>query len=550
MNAGFDMRIRIVSVDQMVALEREANQTGLTYHVMMERAGKGLAETVHQIYFVAPRQMVLGLVGGGNNGGDTLVALTKLRELGWEAKAYLVKPRNPDDPLLLEFAKSGGEVKDAASDKTYSFLKKWVKNANIIMDGILGTGIHLPLRAEISSVLRVVHSALTKAMVIAVDCPSGVDCDSGEVAKECLRADLTVCMAAVKTGLLKLPAFEFVGEIEVVDIGLPRTLKGWSNISGEMLTSMKVKEILPKRPLDSHKGSFGSCMIIAGSVNYCGAVLLACKGAYRIGTGLVRAAIPGAIYDAIAGRLPEAIWLLLPHQDGVISSDAVQVVNQNLERVSALLIGPGIGQQEETRRFLNDLIAGNRNTNDKKPSFGFTQGDSKEIHKPKAALPPMVIDADALKLITQINGWWNLLPKECVLTPHPGEMSEMTGLTIEEIQKSRVETAQKYAKHWDHVVVLKGALTVVASPKGEYAIVPVATSALATAGTGDVLAGMIAGLLAQGLDGYSAAKCASWTHAYAGKIAAERVGCEATVMAGDVADAIGAALKSITGIED
>ena len=543
------MKIRIVSVEQMVALEREANQSGLPYEVMMERAGKGLAEIVHQKYFTGPGQIALGLVGSGNNGGDTLVALIKLRELGWQTKAYLVKSRKPDDPLLEGFLKSGGEVKDSTEDKTSSLLKKWVKNANVILDGILGTGIQLPLRMEISGVLKSVRSSIAGAKVVAVDCPSGIDCDNGEAAKECLRADLTVCMAAVKSGLLKLPAFKLVREIALVDIGLPRSLKGWGNISGEMVTSGMVKESLPERSLDSHKGSFGTCMIVAGSVNYCGAVLLACRGAYRIGTGLVKAAIPGAIYDGLAGQLPEATWLLLPHQDGVISSDAALVAIQNLRRASALLIGPGLGQQEDTRRFLHNLIAGNPNKSEKRTTFGFTQGDASELQKLKATLPPMVIDADALKLISKIDGWWNLLPKESVLTPHPGEMSEMTGLTIEEIQKSRVEIALKFAKKWGHVVVLKGALTVIASPKGEYGIIPVATSALATAGTGDVLAGMIAGLLAQGMDGYSAAKCAAWIHATAGKFAIEKVGCEAAVMAGDVADSIGTALKSITGIK-
>lgn len=543
------MKIRIVSVEQMVALEREANQSGLPYEVMMERAGKGLAEIVHQKYFTGPGQIALGLVGSGNNGGDTLAALIKLRELGWQTKAYLVKSRKPDDPLLVRFLKSGGEIKDLAGDKTHSLLKKWVKNASIILDGILGTGIQLPLRMEISGVLKSVRSSIAGAKVVAVDCPSGIDCDNGEAEKECLRADLTVCMAAVKSGLLRLPAFKLVGEIALVDIGLPRSLKNWDHISGEMVTSEMVKEDLPKRSLDSHKGSFGTCMIVAGSINFCGAVLLACKGAYRIGTGLVKAAIPGAIYDALAGQLPEATWLLLPHQDGMISSDAAQVVIQNMGRASVLLIGPGLGQVEETRRFLHDLIAGNPNKSDKRSNFGFTQGEVPELQKFKATLPPMVIDADALKLISKIDGWWNLLSKGSVLSPHPGEMSEMTGLTIEEIQKSRVETAQKYAKKWGHVVVLKGALTVIASPKGEYRIVPIATSALATAGTGDVLAGMIAGLLAQGMDGYSAAKCATWTHAIAGKLATEKVGCEASVMAGDVADSIGKALKSITGIE-
>ena len=191
----------------------------------------------------------------------------------------------------------------------------------MLLDGILGTGITLPLRGEIPEVLSIVSSQKKKPFIVAVDCPSGVDCDSGEAAKECLKADLTVCMAAVKQGLLKYPAHRFVGELAVVDIGLPRSLPAWNDVKGEVMAASKAAALLPPRPEDAHKGTFGTCMVAAGSVNYCGAALLAAEAAYRVGAGLVRVAIPGAIYDTIAGRLPEATWLVLPYTDGVINAD-------------------------------------------------------------------------------------------------------------------------------------------------------------------------------------------------------------------------------------
>lgn len=540
--------MRIVSVAQMVELEKEANQRGLTYEKMMETAGKGLADFVHQNHYKNSGQTVLGLIGIGNNGGDTLIALTRLLRDGWNAKAYLVRKRIINDPLIKNFCLAGGELIEISKDRSFSYLKKWLKNADVVLDGILGTGIQLPLRDDVPKVLNLVKSAQHSAVIIAVDCPSGVDCDSGETAGECLQADQTVCLAAIKAGLLKKPAYRYTGEISVVDIGLPKALNGWKKVDGEVLTQSIVAGLIPNREMDSHKGSFGVCVIAAGSVNYCGAALLASKGAYRVGTGLVRAAIPGAIYDTLAGQLPEATWLVLPHSDGVFNRESAPVLLKSLDRISALLIGPGIGLQEDTKHFIEGLLMGAVESLKYSRVLGFS--DSRENQNPdqQIRLPPIVFDADALKLLNKIESWWNLLPFNSILTPHPGEMSVLTGLSIDEIQKARVEIACEFAGKWGQVVVLKGAMTVIANPNAKYAIIPIATSALATAGTGDVLAGMIAGYLAQGLDAYSAAKIGAWIHARAGQIAAEKIGNEASVMAGDVVEAIPDVLKPTTGI--
>ncbi len=241
-------------------------------------------------------------------------------------------------------------------------------------------------------------------MIVAVDCPSGINCDSGEVSKECLKADLTVCMAAVKQGQLKYPAFELMGEIALVNIGLPRSLPVWKNIKGEVMTAQKASALLPIRPEDAHKGSFGTCMVAAGSVNYCGAVLLASEAAYRVGAGLVRAAVPGAIYDAIAGSLPEVTWLVLPHTDGVINAEGANVIRRNLEKVNALLIGPGLGLELPTQDFFSSLIDKTNLPDSSKKVIGFT--GEKQIEKiySKLSLPPLIIDADGLRLLSRING--------------------------------------------------------------------------------------------------------------------------------------------------
>lgn len=542
--------MRLVSVGLMKELENQANAGGLNYDRMIARAGSGLAEVIHNRYWARGFRTVLGLVGSGNNGGDTLVALTHLKHKGWSVKAYIIKERDKNDPLISAYLAADGEIGDVSEDLSFRKLKNWVNESDVILDGILGTGISLPLRGTIPAVLSAVSSVKSNPVILAVDCPSGVDCDSGDAAKECLKSDLTVCMAAVKQGLLKYPAHCLVGELAVVDIGLPKSLPAWKKIKGEVMTVQKAAALLPLRPEDAHKGTFGTCLVAAGSVNYCGAALLASEAAYRVGAGLVRVAIPGAIYDTIAGRLPEATWLVLPHTDGVINADAAGVIWRNLDNVTAMLVGPGLGSETPTLDFVSYLIDKTDMQESSRRVFGFT-GEKREEKIPRQSeLPSLVIDADGLRLISRVKDWPHKLGRSAVLTPHPGEMAALTGLPVDEIQKNRIEVALEYAQKWGHVVVLKGALTVTAGPSGKYMVNPVATSALATAGTGDVLAGMITGLVAQGLPGFSAAITGVWLHAQAGILAAAQLGSTAAVTARDVLAAIPAALKTTTDIQN
>lgn len=537
--------MKLVTVKQMVALEKEADKKGLTYKQMMINAGLGLARIVNKRYFKRKSSCVLGLVGSGNNGGDTLIALKYLAEWGWQTRAYLVKERKHDD-LLSAYQKVGGEVYSIADDEDQTVLRKLALDCDCIMDGILGTGAKLPLRGQVKKALS--RIALKKGLppVIAVDCPSGVDCDSGEVSEACLRAELTVCMAAVKQGLLKQPALDFAGEIIVVNIGLFDDLSSWKGIDTEIIDAQWTAYHLPRRPVDGHKGTFGTCMLIAGSINYCGAVLLASRAAYRVGAGLVRAAIPGAIYDAVAGQLSDATWLMLPHTMGVINEEGVKVIYKNLERTDCILAGSGWGLEPETLNFLQKLL-NTAKVKARQDPFGFEVTEGKSSNGGAHPLPSMVIDADGLKLLAKIKGWEKKLEQTAVLTPHPGEMAVLTGLEVEKIQADRVETASRYARKWGHVVVLKGALTVVAGPDGRKAIIPVANSALAVAGSGDVLAGMICGLIAQGMDAYCAAATGAWLHAQAGLAALEALGNPASVMASDIIQGIAPVLTKTGG---
>ena len=278
-------------------------------------------------------------------------------------------------------------------------------------------------------------------------------------------------------------------------------------------------------------------MIAAGSINFTGAAYLAGKAAYRIGAGLVTLAVPASLHGALAGQFPEATWVLLPHELGVISSAAADVLKKNLERATALLVGPGLGLEDTTRDFIANLL----NIAEDKPvhgRMGFVQAEAEKPLTKPVPLPPMILDADGLKLLAKLPDWPKLLPAMAILTPHPGEMSVLTGLTTEEIQKDRLIMAHKFAQEWGHVVVLKGAFTVIAAPDGRTTTIPMATPALARAGTGDVLAGLITGLRAQGVDAYDAARAGAWIHAQAGLMAAGFQGSAAAVMAGDVLEAI------------
>lgn len=525
--------MKLVTVSQMQKIEKDADAGGLTYDQMMENAGQGLADVVFELFLDDIEPEVVGLVGPGNNGGDTLIALTLLAESGWGASAYLVK-RKKDD-LVKGFTDAGGELitgKDA-----FTKLAESIEVADVLLDGVLGTGIKLPLKKEAADLLEevnVILESLEEApLVVAVDCPSGVDCDSGDVAEQTIPADLTVTMAAVKQGLVKLPAFEYIGELDVVDIGLPDDLKSLKDVKTEVPEADSIAAMLPERPLASHKGTFGTALLATGSLSFTGAALLAGEAAYRSGAGLVTLAVPGLLHSALAGQLPEATWALLPHEKGGISASAVEVLTRHFEKASALLIGPGFGTEDGTKEFIDKLLNG-RSSQKKSASIGFVHGDSETKNDDEVVLPPMIVDADGLNLLSQIMDWYKKIPAGSILTPHPGEMASLTRLSKEEIQEDRQAIASKYAKDWGHVIVLKGAFTIIASPDGRMTLIPVASPALARAGTGDVLAGLITGLRAQGMEAYEAAVAGAWIHAQAGLYAADDLGTTASVLAGDV----------------
>lgn len=537
--------MKLVNVDEMRAIEREADARGWTYANMMEAAGSGLAEIVHSFYgYVNEVPSALALVGAGNNGGDALVALTLLADAGWKATAICALPRPVADPLVDRARKAGVEI---IQPEVYDYaqIDGLLKSSTVLLDGLFGTGVRLPLSGYPADLLAHIKASPFCPPVVAVDCPSGVDCDTGAAAPQTLQAEVTVCMAAVKTGLLRMPAYKLCGEFQVVDIGLPAHLPAWDAVLRETVDDETVRALLPERPADAHKGTFGTAAVCAGSIQYSGAALLAGRAAARSGVGLVRMAVPAPLHAVLAGHLPEAVWSLLPHRMGAISPDAAPILVETVEKADALLIGPGLGQDAPTAEWLRVLIEGDYPA-PHHAALGFIPNlpsDHEQARRSK--LPPLIIDADGLRLLARISTWWEKLPAPAVLTPHPGEMAALTGLTISEIQADRPGCASRFAAQWGHVVVLKGAFSMIASPDGRLAVIPVASSALAHAGSGDVLAGIITSLRAQGLPAFEAALCGAWLHARAGLAAEEKVGHEASVLAGDLIEAIPDALALI-----
>lgn len=540
--------MRLLTVQQMRAVEKAADARGLTYDMMMENAGRRLADEIVRLSTGTTDPRVFALVGPGNNGGDALVALAYLAQTGWKTGAYLI--HRSKDALVRRFAAAGGAVMSAVDDRDGKIMAAGVQAATILVDGVLGTGFRPPVTEEVSApmarVAQLLATTAKKPIVVAVDCPSGVDCDSGSIHGTTIPADLTVTMAAAKKGLLRFPAFGFVGELRAVDIGVQTELSSLPGPHVEVADADTVAALLPKRPAEAHKGTFGTALVIAGSVNYSGAALLAGRAAYRVGAGLVRMAVPSPLHGALAGHFPEAVWVLLPNELGVISKDATHVALESLDRVTAMLLGPGLGTQQTTFEFVQALLSPRPGQAKSEGRIGFIRENGGAHPAEGSVLPPLVVDADGLRHLIRIREWSRHLPPDTVLTPHPGEMAALTNLPVGEVQENRQEVASRFAAEWGHVVVLKGAITVVASPDGSACLIPVATPALARAGTGDVLAGAIVGLRAQGMPAYDAAVAAAWIHAQAGKAAEARIGASASVLAGDVLDSLATVLRDLS----
>ena len=514
--------MKIVTAAEMREIDARASQEGLTTAVLMENAGPAVAREIRDWMGKVAGEKILGLIGPGNNGGDGLVALRCLHDWGADVVTYLVGGEREDDPNLEALISRRVRVEVLENDGLDS-LRFELAKASIVLDAIVGTGHSRPMTGTVKETLDRARAELMRRStlrVVAVDLPSGMDADTGIIDASTLPADLTVSLHLPKLGFYTSHGSGQLGKLVVADIGIPSGLA--VAVDNELITPRMVSTTLPQRPAESNKGTFGRTMIVAGSDNYIGAASLASLGAARSGAGLVTLASVPAVTAAVASQSMEITHVLLSiDETGSVSGEAWKGLIEWLPTYRSLLIGPGLGQSDGARDFVRSLFS---------------------VVKPLGM--GTVLDADGLNNLADLEGWWEYWDGQTVITPHPGEMARLTGLTVSEIQANRTGVARRTAREWGVVVVLKGAFTVVASPDGTTRINPFANPALATAGTGDVLSGLIAGLMAQGLEAFDAATCAVYIHAAAGELLREEMG-EAGGLASDLLSLVPQVMKGL-----
>src|SRR5690242_9635898 len=498
--------MKVVTVAEMVAVQKRAEQEyGLASPTLMEHAGRSVAEAIQaRLEGDVTGLNALVLAGPGNNGGDGRVAARYLGEWGAHVTIYDWKSGQ------IEANGRTGSIGDDLAG-----LHDVIEQADVVLDALLGTGHTRPLAptmAEACALVAHERERRPDLYVVAVDLPSGLNADTGAVDPGTLAADLTVTLAYPKIGLLLFPGASYIGELQVGSIGLPATMPVAAGL--EMLDDEMIGPTLPKRPLESNKGTFGKVLALAGSSHYIGAAYLVCGAAARIGAGLVTLATQPELAPFYATMLPEITYALLPAESAPPEARAQSVLD-HLDSYRALVVGPGLGQSQAADALLERLFA----------------GLSALVPEQR---PHLVVDADGLNNLAKLDHWWLRLPPGAILTPHPGEMARLRGeRSVSGGGPDRLTVIQEAAREWGHIIVLKGACTLIASPEGVLRINGAPNPALATAGTGDVLAGTTAGLLALGMPPYDAACAAVYLHALAGQRVRAHLG-DAGLLAGDL----------------
>jgi NAD(P)H-hydrate epimerase len=505
--------MKVVTAEEMRQIDRAADSIGVGTDFLMENAGRAVAEEARKFVGGVIGKRILVIAGPGNNGGDGLVAARYLADWGAEVSLYLCGKRSADDKNMALAQERGVSMVKAEEDKDFADLDKSLAASDMVVDSVFGTGKSRVIEGLFKKVLTRVRDVAEKRaemVVVAVDIPSGLDADTGAIDISCPRADITVTLGYPKPGLYNFPGADRAGQVIIVDIGIPPHLA--EKIPTELITEEWVRSVLPQRPRSANKGTFGKVLVVAGSINYVGAAYLACMGAARVGTGLVTLATAQSLQPILASKLTEVTYIPLPEADaGVIASKAAPVLREALQGYDVLLMGCGLGQKRQVVEFIKAAL------------FGL----------PKTGCPGLVLDADALNTLANVPNWWQELTQDAILTPHPGEMARLVGLSLEEVQGNRLEVARKMAIEWHKVVVLKGAYTIVAAPDGRVRISQMANQGLASAGTGDVLTGVIAGLVAQGMPLFDAAACGVYLHGRAGEMVRQDIG-DAGMLASDL----------------
>ena len=533
--------MKIVTAAEMRQIDSETiERIGIPGIVLMETAGSAIVRSIQRDY---PDCRRIGIfVGKGNNGGDGLVIARQLAHAGCDVHIFLVSPAEsftgdaatnlhiawnlglPMEEILTGLVETTSRTQTTTPFTVARGPVPRHAQCELFVDAIFGTGLRRPVVGKIAAVIEDINRL--PVPVIAVDLPSGLDADTGQPLGACVRADKTVTIGLPKRGLLLHPGAEFAGQLEVADIGFPKSVVDAQNIGVNWTTAQDAAFWLPPRPRASHKGSYGRVLVVAGSTGMTGAAALASEAALRIGAGIVTLAIPKSLNPILEVKLSEVMTLPLPETEaGSLAESAAEPILKFAEKTkSVMAIGPGLSQHPGTAALIHRLVHA-------KSELG------------------IVIDADGLNALAQTNVARppTLVPRarsntDIVLTPHPGEMARLIGTTIPQIEADRIGTAQQFAQEWGVTLLLKGAPTVIAHADGSTWINATGNPGMATAGMGDVLTGIIAGLMAQGLSGERAAVLGSYLHGLAGDIAAEALGMHGLI-ASDVLNAVPQAIN-------
>jgi ADP-dependent NAD(P)H-hydrate dehydratase / NAD(P)H-hydrate epimerase len=488
--------------ETMRGIDRWAiEERGIAGLDLMERAGAGVARAVEVHDSDGPVAIVCGK---GNNGGDGLVAARLLRNAGVQATVVCAaSPEELQGDAAANLARLPGEAPVTLAQGAAA-----IGHASVIVDALLGTGFAGAAHGPAAEAIAAINAA--EGAVVAVDVPSGVDASTGVVAGEAVRATVTVTFHAGKPGLWVAPGKRYAGEVHTIDIGIPRGAPMQAHVG---LISATVHERLPRRSADSTKFASGQVLVVGGSRGLTGAPRMTAQASMRAGAGYVTACVPASLQDVLAGSAtPELMTRGLAEQEGALARGAVGPAIEAIRPGGALALGPGLGRGEEAFAFAHELAL--------------------------EAETPMVLDADGLNAHAGLLSTLRARSAPTVLTPHAGELARLLQLDSEQVERERLRYVRVAAEQSGAVVVLKGDDTLIADPSGYVAVSRGGSPALATAGTGDVLTGVVAALLAQGLDPFTAAAAGVWLHAAAGREAARRHGAPEGVIATDVIEAL------------
>ena len=488
--------MKVLTAREMRLVEAAAVADGLDYLRLMDNAGSAAGRVIRSRYPLENRKVAV-LCGKGNNGGDGFVVARKLMEEGAAVTIVLLcgRPATNDSAEMFSRVQAMGAAVCNLETEPY-IASTAVREAQLIVDAVYGIGFHGRLPDAIRPLFRLANE--NSAPVVSLDIPSGLNADTGVYDEDTLRADCTVTFTAMKPGLLAHGALALTGRIEVVSIGIEQALLDQYAPNQVIIDWPMVKACFVPRALDSHKGTYGHLLAFCGSYGMAGAAMLAVRGAQRSGAGLVTAALPSSIYPIAAGQIWEAVYRPLPEtEEGTVSLDARIPLREELKKANAVLIGCGLGTGGAVTDVVEDLL--------------------------RQAKCPVVLDADGINAVAGHIDIRKTTEAPMVLTPHPGEMARLLSCSIREVQQNREECARRFAEEQNVVVVLKGYQTVVASPGRPVLLNDTGNPGMACAGSGDVLAGMIAGLVAQGMEPAQAAMCGVHLHGLAGDRTAQRI---------------------------